>query len=94
MRQDPLNIDKKILSGYDLKQILKICGYTLKEFTNDEADHSYTWMRETLGNSERIPLRYFDKIIKYVSKVNFLLAVENIVECRRKYNIILENSEG
>ncbi|PKL79804.1 MAG: hypothetical protein CVV25_06745 [Ignavibacteriae bacterium HGW-Ignavibacteriae-4] len=66
----------------------------MKEFTNYTADHSYTWIRETLGNSERIPLRYFDKLINYVSKVNFLLAVEKILESRRKYNMRLESSEG
>lgn len=85
MKQNPIDIEKKILSGYDLKQVLKICGYSLKDFTN-EIDKSYTWTRNTLGKMLVIPFKYFDNLIDFVSEDNFNLAIEQIEEKRQKYN--------
>lgn len=92
MRQYPIEIEKKILSGYDLKKILRICGHTLKDFS-EELDKSYTWTRNTLGKMEIIPYKYFDKLIDYVSEDNFNLAIEQIEVLREKYNSRREKTE-
>ena len=85
MRQNPIDIEKKMLSGHDLKNVLKICGHTVKDFTN-EVDKSYDWVRNTLGKMLVIPYKYYDLLVDFVSEDNFNLAIEQIEEKRQKYN--------
>jgi hypothetical protein len=70
-------IEQKIISGLQMKRILKLCGFSLAEFAKS-INKSRSFVSHDLGKSKIVPLRYFDKLAEFLGGENLVNAWYNI----------------
>jgi hypothetical protein len=70
-------IEQKIISGWQMKRILKLCGFSLAEFAKS-INKSRSFVSHDLGKSKIVPLRYFDKLAEFLGGENLVNAWYNI----------------
>jgi len=69
--------EQKIISGLQMKKILKLCGFSLAEFAKF-INKSRSYVSNDLGKSKIVPLRYFDKLAEFLGGENLVNAWYNI----------------
>lgn len=69
--------EQKIISGLQMKKILKLCGFSLADYAKF-IKKSRSYVSNDLGNSKIIPLRYFDKLQEFLGSDNLEIAMFNI----------------
>ena len=84
-----LNEEEKQLSGQDMAEILKYCGYKLIEFSN-YLRKSDPFVSQILRSKAILPLRYYDDLRQFVGPDNFSKAIEYLKD---KYSHILERQK-
>jgi predicted DNA-binding protein YlxM (UPF0122 family) len=70
-------INDGIISGFQMKRILKLCGYSMTEFANF-LGKSRSFVSKDLANCNIMPLRYSEKLEEFIGTERLTTAYYHI----------------